>query len=100
MGLHVDVLATEDLFGAIAGEVLDDVGIFAAAVVATAGVALGILIGEDGTGRLENCFGDKVLAGNHLQALMLAERFVVKSGGYVGVGLGEGERHAVSHREI
>jgi len=25
---------------------------------------------------------------------------MVKGGGYIGVGLGEGERNAVSHREI
>jgi hypothetical protein len=31
---------------------------------------------------------------------VLAEGFVVKSGGDVRVSLGEGERHAVSHTEI
>jgi hypothetical protein len=31
---------------------------------------------------------------------MLAESLMVKGGGYIGVGLGEGERNAVSHREI
>jgi hypothetical protein len=31
---------------------------------------------------------------------VLAESFMVKGGGYIGVGLGEGERDAVSHREI
>ena len=100
VGLHVDVLAAEDLLGAIAGQVLDDVGVLAAAVVAAAGVALGILVGKDGAGRLEHCFGDEVFAGNHLQPLVLAEGFVVKGGGNVGVGLGEGERHAVSHTGI
>ena len=98
--LNVDVVATEDLLGAIPGEVLNDVGVLTAAIVATAGVAFGIFVGEDGTGRLENCFRDKVLAGDHLEALVLAEGFVVKSGGDVGVGLGEGERHAVSHTGI
>ena len=100
VGLHVDVLAAEDLFGAIAGQVLDNVGVLAAAVVAAAGIALGVFIGEDGAGCFENCFGDEVFAGNHLQALVLAEGFVVKGGGDFGVGLGEGERHAVSHKRI
>ena len=100
VGLHVDVVAAEDLFGAVAGQILNDVSVLAAAVVATAGVALGIFVGEDGTGRLQHCFGDEVLAGNHLQPLVLAEGFVVKGGGDVGVGLGEGERHAVSHTGI
>jgi hypothetical protein len=31
---------------------------------------------------------------------MLAESFMVKGGGYIGVGLGEGERNAVSHKKI
>ena len=97
--LHVDVLAAEDLLGAVAGEVLDDVGVLAAAVVAAAGVALGVFVGEDGAGCLEDGFGDEVFAGDHLQALVLAEGFVVKGGGDVRVGLGEGERHAVGHTE-
>ena len=100
VGLHVDVLAAEDLLGAIAGQVLDDVGVLAAAIVAAAGVALGVFIGKDRAGRLEHRLGDKVFAGNHLQPLVLAEGFVVKSSGDIGVGLGEGERHAVSHTGI
>jgi hypothetical protein len=31
---------------------------------------------------------------------VLAEGFLVKSGGYVGVGLGEGERDAIGHMRI
>ncbi len=45
--LHVDMLAAEDLLGAIAGQVLDHVGILASAIVAAPGIALGIFIGED-----------------------------------------------------
>jgi len=100
VGLHVDVLAAEDLLGTIAGEVLNDVSVLAAAVVATAGVALGVFVGENGAGCLQHCFRNEVLTGNHLEALVLAEGFVIKSGGDVGVGLGEGERHAVSHTGI
>ena len=98
--LHIDVLAAEDLLGAIAGQVLHHVGVLAAAVVAAAGIALGIFIGEDRAGRLQHCFGDEVFAGNHLQPFVLAEGFVVNGGGYLGVGLGEGKRHAVSHTRI
>ena len=36
VGLHVGVLGAEELFGAVAGEVLDDVGELATAVVALA----------------------------------------------------------------
>jgi hypothetical protein len=95
--LHIDVLAAEELARAVAGQVLDDVGILATAVIAASGVALCVFIGEDRTGRLQHCFGDKVFAGNHLQPLVLAESFLVKGGGDLGVSLGEGKRHAVSH---
>ena len=45
--LHVDVLATEDLARAIARQVLNDVGILAAAVIAAARIALRVFVGED-----------------------------------------------------
>ena len=45
--LHVGVFGSEELLGAIAGEVLDHVGEFASAVVTLAGIALGVLVGED-----------------------------------------------------
>ena len=48
--LHVGVLGAEQLLGAIAGQVLDDVGELAAAVVALAGIAFGVLVGEDAAG--------------------------------------------------
>src|ERR1700677_3730205 len=91
------MLAAEELARAIAGEVLDDVGVLAAAIVAPPGVALGVFIGEDRAGCLQYRFGDKVLTGNHLQPLVLAESFLVKGGGDLGVNLGEGKRHAVRH---
>ena len=94
------MVAAKDLFGAIAGEVFDDIGVLATAVVAAAGVALSVFIGEDGASRLQHCLRDEIFAGDHLQPLVLAEGFVVKSGGDFRVGLGEGERHAVSHTEI
>ena len=89
--LHVDVLAAKELARAVAGEVLDDVGILAAAVVAASGVALGIFVGKDRAGRLQHCLRDEVFAGNHLQPFVLAESFLVNSGSHFGVGLGEGE---------
>ena len=98
--LHVDVLGAEDLLGAIAGEILNNVGVFASAIVAAAWVAFGVFVGEDGAGGLQHRFGDEVFAGNHLQPLVLAEGFMVDGGGDLGVGLGKRERHPVSHIEI
>ena len=46
VGLHVDVFAAEELPGAFDGQVLDHVDIFAAAVIALARIAFGILVGQ------------------------------------------------------
>ena len=100
VGLHVCMLGAEDLFGAIAGQILDDVRELATAVVAASGIAFRVLVGEDRACGLQHGLGDEVLAGNHLQALVLAEGFVFNGGGYLGVGLGKGKRHAVSHTVI
>ena len=54
VGLHVGVASAEELAGAVAGEVLDEVDLLAAAVVALAGVALGVLVGEDGAHSLHD----------------------------------------------
>ncbi len=98
-GVRLDVgkLRAEYLFGTIAREIFYNVGILAAAVVASPWIAFGIFVGEDRSGGFEHCFGDEVLAGNHLQAFVLAEGFVVNGGGYFGVGLGQGKGHAISH---
>ena len=99
--LDVGVIGAEELFGAVAGQVFDHVGILAAAVVALAGVAFGIFIGEDRTGRFQHRLADKVLRRDHLQAFMLALNFMLHGGGNFGVGLGEREGHAVGrHTEI
>ena len=52
--LHVDMLRPEQLLRPVAGEVLRHVDDLAAAVVATAWIALGVLAGEDGPHRLEH----------------------------------------------
>ena len=100
MRLHVDVVAAEELARAVASEVLNDVGILAAAVVAAPGIPLSIFIGEDRARGLQHCFRDKVLAGNHLKPLVLAESFLVKSSGDFRVDLGKSEGHTVGHKGI
>ena len=44
--LHVGVFGAEQLLGAVDGELLGDVDVLAAAVVALAGIAFGVLVGE------------------------------------------------------
>jgi hypothetical protein len=47
MRLHVDMLGAKELPGAIAGQVFDDIGILAAAIVALARIAFGLFVGKD-----------------------------------------------------
>ena len=98
VGLDVGMLGAEEELGAVAGEVLDDVGVFAAAVVALAGVAFGVLVGEDGADGFKDGAGDEVLAGDHLEAFVLAVDLVLDLLGDLGVGLGERGVEVYRHR--
>ena len=89
MGLDVDVIGVEELFGAGSGEVFDDVGVLAAAVVALAGVAFGVFVGEDGACGFEDGAADEVFRGDHLEAFVLAIDFIGDLGGDLGVGGGQ-----------
>ena len=88
MRLHVRKLGAEDLLGSGARQILDHIGVLAAAVVAASRIALGILVGEHRAGCLKHCLGDEVFAGDHLQPFVLAEGFVVNGGGNFGICLG------------
>ena len=77
--LHIGVFGAEEFLGALAREVLDDVGEFAAAVVALARIAFGILVGEDADGGFQHGFGGEVLARDQFQLGILALRFVLGS---------------------
>ena len=73
--LHVDVLGPEEGLEPVAGEVLHRVDEFAAAVVAVAGVALGVFVGEHAADRLHDGGAGEVLAGDHLQPFLLPGLF-------------------------
>ena len=72
MGLDVGVIRAEQLAGALAGDILHYVYRVAAAVVALAGIALGILVGQHGTHRRHDRGRNDVLAGDQLEVLLLA----------------------------
>ena len=73
VGLDVDVLgAGEEGEGALLGEPLGDVDVLAAAVVALARQALGVLVGEPRALRLHDRRGDVVLARDQLDLVVLA----------------------------
>ena len=73
-GVRLDVgeAAVEQLAGAIDGELLGLVDLLAAAVVAPAGIALGIFVGQHRARGLEHGARDDVLRGDQLDLLALA----------------------------
>ncbi len=93
--LHVGVFGAEELFGAIARQRFDNIGILAAAVVALARIALGIFVGEDRARGFKHRLADKVLRGDHLQAFVLAVDFLLDGGVNFRVRFGERQAHAV-----
>ena len=76
--LHVGVLGAEDLLAAVDGELLDLVDDVAAAVVARARRALGVLVGEHRAGRLEHGAAGEVLAGDELERLLLTDELAAQ----------------------
>ena len=91
MRLHVGVLGAEELLGAVARQVLDHVGELASAVVALAGIALGVLVGEDRAGGFQHGFADKVLRGDQLQTFVLAALFVLDGLRDLGINFRQGQ---------
>ena len=87
--LHVRVVGAEDLLRAGDGQALRHVHELAAAVVAPAGVALGVLVGEDRAERLEHGLGDEVLGGDHLELAALPLGLVADGLRHLGVGPGQ-----------
>ena len=65
--LDVGVVGAEELLHAVAGQVLGHVHPLAAAVVALARQALGVLVREHGAGRLEHGVADEVLGRDQLE---------------------------------
>jgi len=98
--LDVDVLGSEEAFGSIAGQIFDDVGELAAAIVALAGIAFRILVGEDGANCFKHGARDKVLGGDHLEAFVLADDFVFDLRGDFRIGGGESSGKVNRHRPL
>src|SRR5208282_1698492 len=62
--LDVGVIGFEKFLGAIDGELFDLVREFAATVVAPAGVALGVFVGEDGAHGVQNGLRHQIFGGD------------------------------------
>jgi hypothetical protein len=87
--LDVGVLGPEELLGTVDRELLGDVDLLAASVIALARIALGVLVGEHRAGGVEDRLRDEVLGGDHLERALLASEFAVEDPGDVRVDLGE-----------
>ena len=87
--LHVGVVGAEQRLHALDGERLDLVDEVAAAVVALAGVALGVLVGQDRADRGQDGRAGVVLRRDHLQGLALAPGLAADGGGDIGIGGGQ-----------
>ncbi|OEI67447.1 molybdenum cofactor biosynthesis enzyme [Curtobacterium sp. ER1/6] len=95
--LHVRVRSAEEGLRAVDGELLGDVDELAAAVVALARVALGVLVRQDGALRLEDGARHEVLGRDHLEGVALATELVLQDRGDLGIDLGEGGVEAGRH---
>ena len=87
--LHVGVSAPNSSFARRNGQRLGDVDELAAAVVALARIALGVLVGQHRSGRLEHGLADEVLGGDELEAAVLPVTLVPDGRGDLGVGFRE-----------
>ena len=72
VGLDVGILGAEQLLDAVDGQVLGLVDTLAAAIVAVAGIALGIFVGQAAAHGLHHLLAHEVLAGDQLDAVQLA----------------------------
>ena len=75
VGLDVGVFGSEEAAGAIAGEVFDDVNVFASAIVTATGESFGVFVREDRAGRFHNGGAGVIFRGDQLQAILLALGF-------------------------
>ncbi len=72
MRLHVGMFRAKKFLDPLAREIFYDVGKLASAVIALAGVAFRIFVGEHGTGSLKHSLADEVFGSDQLQAFVLA----------------------------
>ena len=85
IGLNIRETGPEQLLGALDGQVLDDVDVFAAAIIALAGVALGIFVGQDRALGLKHSLGHDVFRGDQLDLVLLATKFFFDGGKHLRI---------------
>ncbi len=95
VGLHVGVFGFEELPGAIAGQVLHDVGVLTPAVITLTRVAFGVFVGKYAGCGFEDCFGSEVLTGNQLNPGVLPVHFFLDRIVNLWIHFGQGPGHAL-----
>ena len=85
MGLHIDIIDTEELFGAFNRQLFSRVNIDTTGVVALARVALGVLVGHHAAGGGHNGGRGVVFGGDEEDVRALALLLGGDSRGYLGV---------------
>ena len=93
--LHVGEPALEERLGPLDRQHLGLVDELAAAVVAVAGIAFRVLVGEHGAGGLQHGARDEVLRRDQLDLVLLALQLAADDAGDLGIALGQGLRGEV-----
>jgi hypothetical protein len=89
VGLHVGVVAAEQFFGARDGERFGLVDEGAAAVIAAAGIAFGVFVGQHRALRFEHRAAHDIFGRDQLDFVLLAPQFAVDRRANVGIGIGQ-----------
>ena len=77
MRLNIGPAAVEQLLGAFDRQLFGEVNILTTTVIAAAGIALSVFVGQHGTLSLKHCAGHDVFRGNQLNAVTLPCQFVI-----------------------
>ena len=86
VGLHIGIFGAEQLLGALDGNTLDLVNIVAAAVIARAGIALGVFVRQVAAHGLHHGRAREILGRDQLQVVALAPQLPLHGGVQFWVG--------------
>ena len=92
VGLHVDVFGAVERLGAFDRQLLGNVDVLATPVVAAAGVAFGVFVGQDRTLCLKHGTGDDVFRRNQLDLGLLTRHLLRKGCGQRRIGVADAGR--------
>ena len=85
MGLHIGEAAVEQPLGAVDRQLLDNIDVLAAAIIAAPGIAFRVFVGEERAGRVKHRPGHDILRGDQLDFVLLPLMLVLDGGPNFGV---------------